>query len=182
MSGSQYTTHEGNSWANRVKHGSEKAPPDVNIGTDTILPFANGAEHQVSEHQSRPPEQYAHDEQDPMVVEHLLCSPADEAASVPGAVNKTDNNKNAMVDEETQASCPKVTKWCDLLTTDSDTEHYLEKQGKKREKSTQPKDDIEKGSDSDDNTIDAGTSQLTNTPSPKRTKKIKVDREVLTSR
>ena len=93
-----------------------------------------------------------------------------------------------MVDEgtpalsDTQATCPKVTKWSDLLTTDSDTEHDLEKQGKKREKSTQPKDDILKGSDSDDNTIDVGPSQLTKMPSPKRTKKIKVDREVLISR
>ena len=101
-----------------------------------------------------------------MVVEHLPCSPADEAASVPDAVNKTDNNKNAMDDEgtpalsDTQATCPKITKWSDL-TTDSDTEHDLEKQGKKREKSTQPKDDILKGSDSDDNTVDAGPSQLT---------------------
>jgi hypothetical protein len=188
MPGGQYTIHEGNSWANRVKHGSEKAPPDVNIGTNTIPPLANGAEHQVAEHQSRSPEQYAHDEQDPMVVEHLPCSPADEAASLPDDVNKTDNNKNAMDDEgtpalsDTQTTCPIVSKWSNLLTTDSDTEHDLEKQGKKREKSTQPKDDKQEGSDSDDNTIDAGSSQFTKMPSPKRTKKIKVDREVLTSR
>ena len=71
-----------------------------------------------------------------MVVEHLLCSPADEAASVPDAVNKTDNNKNAMVGDgtpalsDTQATCPKVTKWSDLLTTDSDTEHDLENRGR----------------------------------------------------
>jgi hypothetical protein len=81
-----------------------------------------------------------------MVVEHLPCFPADEAASLPDAVNKTDNNNIAMDDDgtnalsDTQATCPIVTKWSDL-TTDSDTEHDQGKQGKKREKSVQPKDD-----------------------------------------
>jgi len=45
MPGGQYKTHEVDSWANRVNNGSEKAPLDVNIGTNTILPFANGAEY-----------------------------------------------------------------------------------------------------------------------------------------
>jgi hypothetical protein len=81
-----------------------------------------------------------------------------------------------------QETCTKVTKWSDLLSTDSDTEHDLEEQGKKREKFTQPKDDIQEGNDSDDKTTDAGPSQLTKTPSPKRKKKMKVDREVLISR
>ena len=45
-----------------------------------------------------------------------------------------------MVDEgtpalsDTQATCPKVTKWSDLLTTDSDTEHDLEKTGEETRK------------------------------------------------
>jgi hypothetical protein len=188
MPGGQHTIHKGNSWANRVKHGTEKAPPDVNIGTNTFSPSANGAAHQVSEHQSRSPEQCAHDEQDPMVVEHLPCSPADEAASLPDAVNKTDNNDKFAMDDEgtpalsdTQATWPIVTKWSDLLTAGSDTEHDLE-QGEKREKSTQPKDDLQEGNDSDDITTDAGSSKFANMPSPKRTKKIKVDREVITSR
>jgi hypothetical protein len=177
MTGSQYNTHEGNSWANRVKHASDKAALDIQSRKYAVLPFKNAEELQIAVHQSRPSEQYANDEQDPMIVEDLPCSPADKAPSHPKAVNKSDNNTHAIFDEgnpvtsDTQETYTKVPKWSDLLTTDSETERDLEKQGKKREKSTKPKDDVQKGNESDDNTIDAGPSQLTKTPSPKRPKK-----------
>jgi len=63
------------------------------------------------------------------------------------------------------------------ITTESDDERGHEKQGKKRENSKQTKDDKQ-----EDNNTAAGTTQLNQTTSPKRTKKIKVDRDVLTAR
>jgi len=80
------------------------------------------------------------------------------------------------------ATCPNATKWSERISTESDAERDYEKQGKKRENSKPTKDDKHEDKESDDNNTDAGTSQLTQTTSPKRTKKIKVDRNVLTAR
>jgi len=83
---------------------------------------------------------------------------------------------------DTHGTCLNATKWSDLITTESDAKRDHEKQGKKRQKSKQTKDDKQEEKESDDNNTDAGTSQPTLTTSPKRTKKIKVDRDVLTPR
>ena len=66
LPGSQQTSHDGNSWANKVKRGTEKAPSDVNNGTNNIPLSSTGEAHQVIELQSRSPDQDAHEKQDPM--------------------------------------------------------------------------------------------------------------------
>jgi len=53
--------------------------------------------------------------------------------------------------------------------------------GRKREKSKQTKDDKQEDKESEDNTTDAETPQLTQSTSPKRSNKIKVDRDILTT-
>jgi len=83
---------------------------------------------------------------------------------------------------DTHATCPNATKWADLITTESDAERDHDKQGKKCEKSKHTKDDKQGDKESDDNTTDAGTPQVTQNTSPKRSKKIKVDRDILTAR
>lgn len=83
---------------------------------------------------------------------------------------------------DTHATCPNATKWSDLISTESDAERDHEKQGKKREKSKPTKDDKHEDKESDDNNTDARTTQLTQTTSPTRTTKIKVDIDVLTAR
>ena len=186
LPGSQQISHDENLLANRVKRGAQKAPSDVSNGKNNISLSSTGEARQVIELQSRSSDQDAHDEQDPMIVEHHLCLPADEAESPSDAVNTTDNNIIRMAEELTsapqdiQATCPNATKWSDLITTESDTERDHEKQGKKREKSQQTKDDKREDKDSDGNNTDAGSTRLTQTSSPKRTKKIKVERDVLT--
>ena len=90
--------------------------------------------------------------------------------------------EQSLAPPDAHATCPKATKWADLITTESDAEREHDKQGKKREKSKQTKDDKQEDKESDDNTTDAGTPQLTQTVSPKRSKKIKVDRDILTTR
>jgi len=100
-------------------------------------------------------------------------------------INKTDNIVRMEEEEssalpDTHATCPNATKGSDLITTESDAERDRDKQGKKREKSKQTKDEDQEEKESDDNNTDAGTphSQTTN---PKRSKKMKVDRDILTA-
>ena len=122
-----------------------------------------------------------------MIVEHHPCPLADVEESSSDTMNKTDNiikmaEELISVPTDTQETCHNATKWSDLLTTESDTERDHDKQGKKREKSKQTRDDKHEDKDNNDNITDAGSKQLTLTTSPKHTKKIKVDREILTSR
>ena len=74
---------------------------------------------------------------------------------------------------DTHATCPKVTKRSDLISTESDAKSDRDKQGKTREKSKQSKDDKQEDKESDDNITDAVITQLTQTTSPRRTKEIK---------
>ena len=83
---------------------------------------------------------------------------------------------------DTHATCPKVTKRSDLISTESDAKSDRDKQGKTREKSKQSKDDKQEDEESDDNITDAVITQFTQTTSPRRTKEIKVVRDVLTAR
>jgi hypothetical protein len=122
-----------------------------------------------------------------MTVEYHLCPPADEAVTLPDDITKTDNivrveEEQSLAPPDTHATCPNTTKWADLITTESDADRDRDKQGKKREKSKRTKDDKQEDKESDDNTTDAGTPRLTQTTSPKRSKKIKVDRDILTAR
>jgi len=89
------------------------------------------------------------------------------------------NEDLSLAPPDTQATYPNVTKWSDLISTEFDAERDHDKQGKKREKSKETKDDIQEDEESDDNITDAGNTQLTQTTSSKRTKKIKVDRDGL---
>ena len=73
-------------------------------------------------------------------------------------------------------------KWADLLSTDAESECEHDKQRKKREKSTQTKDDKQDGKGSYDITTETTTNQQTQMTSPKRSKKFKVDRDIITSR
>ena len=101
--------------------------------------------------------------------------------------NKTENidKKNEdrkLTPPDTQPTCPNVTKWCDLISNESDADHDHDKQGKKREKSRQTKDEAHEVEESEDNITDAGNTRFTQASSPKRTKKIKVDRDGLKAR
>jgi len=136
LPGSQQTSHDRSSWANRIKRGTEKAPSGVNNGTNNIPLSSTGEACQVIEPQSRSP--------DPMIVEHHPCPLADVEESPSDTMNKTDNiikmaEELISVPTDTQETCHSATKWSDLLTTESDTERDHNKQGKKREKSKQNK-------------------------------------------
>jgi len=186
LPGSQQNSHDANSWAQMVKRGTEKAPSVVNNGTNNVSLSSNGETRHVIELHSRSLDQEAHNKWDPMTMEHHLCPPADKAVSLSDDINKTDNS--VRMDEElglappdTHATCTNATKWSDLITTESDADRDHEKQGNKREKSKQTIDDKQEDKESDDNNTDAGTTQITQTTKPKRTQKIKVDRDVLTA-
>jgi len=170
-----------------VKRGAEKAPSVENSGTNNVSLSSNREARHVIEFHSRSRDQEAHNKQDPMTMEHHLCPPADKAVSLSDDINKTDNivrmdEELSLAPPDTHVTCTNATKWSDLITTESDAEHDHKKQSKKREKSKQTKDDKQEDKDSDDNNADAGNTRLTQTTNPKRTKEIKVDRNVLTAR
>jgi len=177
LPGSQQTSNDGNSWANMVKRGTEKAPSVINNGTNNVTISPNVEARQVSDLPSRSFDQDVQNKQDPMTVEHHLCPPADEAdLTLSDDINKTDNivrmeEEQSLAPPDTHATCPNAMKWADLITTESDDERDHDKQGKKREKSKQTKDDKQEDKESDDNTTDAGTPQLTQTTNSKRSKK-----------
>jgi hypothetical protein len=122
-----------------------------------------------------------------MILEDPKVSPTDKIPSHPNTVHTANNITHATRDEgnyvtpNTQGACIKLTRWSDLLTTDSEDELDLEKKKKKRENSVTPKDDEQRGYENDVSTSVAGTSKLTKTPSPKRPKKLKVERDTSTS-
>jgi len=102
-------------------------------------------------------------------------------------INKTENidKKNEdrnLTPPDTQPTCPNVTKWSDLISNESDAEHDNDKQGKKREKPKQTKDEAHEDEESEDNITDVGNTRFIQASSPKRTKKIKVDRDGLKAR
>jgi len=86
---------------------------------------------------------------------------------------------------ETQAlpaTCCSVMKWIDLIQTEKEQERTNDKQGKKREQSKLTKDTNNDDIDVDENMDEAARYQQTQTVSPKRQKKIKVDRDPKSSR
>jgi len=120
----------------------------------------------------------------PMTVEPHQCPPANEIMTPPKETNKTENNDRMNEDlslalPDTQPTCPNVTKLSDLISTEADAERDHDKQGKKREKSKHTKEETHEYEESEDNITEAGNTQFTQTSSPKRTKKIKVDRDGL---
>jgi len=119
-----------------------------------------------------------------MTVEHHLCPPEIQALTPSKEKHKTENidriNEDlSLAPSDSQPTCPNVTKWSDLISTESDAERDHDKQGKKREKSKQTNDETHKDEESDDNITDAGSTQFTQASSPKPTKKMKVDRDGL---
>ena len=71
--GSQQTSYDANSWTNMVKCGTKKAQSVGNNGTNDVSLSPNGEARRVVEFQSPSLDQDAHNEQDPMTVEHQLC-------------------------------------------------------------------------------------------------------------
>jgi hypothetical protein len=187
MTESQYKNRDENSWAERVRQGGEKATPVTHNGKSAVPPPKNAEEHQSDVHQPIHSEHYANDAQDPMILEEPIVSPADEVTSHPNTVHTANNITHATLDEgnyvppNAQGACTTLPKWSDLLTTDSENELDLDKQGKKRDKSITPKDDEQRGNENDVSTSAAGPSQPTKTPSPKRPKKLKVESDASTS-
>jgi len=79
-----------------------------------------------------------------MTVDPHLCPPANEIMTPSEETNKTENidrmNEDlSLAPPDTQPTCPNVTKWSVLISTESDAERDHDKQGKKREKSKQKK-------------------------------------------
>jgi len=146
--GSQQTSHDANSWANMVKRGTDKAPSVGSNGTKNVSLSSNEEARQVIEFHKWSLDQDAPNKQDPMTLEPPLCPPppADEVVSLSDDINKTDNivrmdEEPRLAPPDTHATCPKVTNWSDLISTESDAECDHDKQRNKREKSKQTKDD-----------------------------------------
>jgi len=120
-------------------------------------------------------------------VGNLICYLADKEVTV--SVDVGDSDEIVRTDEElitaptdTQATCPTVPTWSDIIANDADAERDHEKQGKKREKPQQTKEDNKRDEESDDNNTNAGITPLPQTTSPKHIKKFKIDTDVLTPR
>jgi len=101
-----------------------------------------------------------------MTVEQLLCPPSNELLTLSNEKNKTENidrmNENlCLAPPDTQPTCPNVTKWSDLISTESDAERDHDNQGKKLEKSKPTKEETQEDEESDDNITDAGNTQFT---------------------
>ena len=136
--------NDANSWANMVKRGTDKALSIVSNGINNVSIPPNGEAHQVIEPQSRSLGQEVHNKRDPMTVDYHICPPADEDVSISDDINKTENivrmdEELSLAPPDTHATCPKATKWSDLISTESDSERDHEKHGKKRGKSSQRK-------------------------------------------
>jgi len=127
VSESQKTSHDANSWTNTVKNGTEKAPSVGNSGTNDVSLSSNGETRQIIEFQWPSLDQGAHNKQDPMSVKHHLCTTADEVLSLSDDTNTTDNivkldEEPRLTPPDTHATWPNTTKWCDLISTESDDE------------------------------------------------------------
>jgi len=137
--GSHQTSQEQNSWANKVKRGIEKAPSADNNYSNDIPQSSNGEARQVIELRARSIDEDPHNKQVPMTVDPHLCPPANEIMTPSKETNKTENIDRMNEDlspatPDTQPTCPDVTKWSDLISTESDAERDHNKQGKKLEK------------------------------------------------
>jgi len=82
----------------------------------------------------------------------------------------------------TQNETPCVNKWDDLINTDIDAEQDQEEHGTKRDKSKLKKSDIQDEKESEDSTMENMKYPQTQMSSPKRLKKIKVDRDPIPAR
>jgi len=98
---------------------------------------------------------------------------------------KTNNREEDEQNTETfvlPATCLPATKWIDLISTDREHKRSNDKQGKKREQSKLTKDTTNDDIDVDENIEDANRYHQAQAMSPKRSKKIKVDRDPKASR
>ena len=75
MPESHQTSHDENSWANKVKRGTEKAPSVDNNNSNDISHSSNGDARQFIGLRARSLDEDPHNKQVPMTVEHLLCPP-----------------------------------------------------------------------------------------------------------
>jgi hypothetical protein len=191
ITGSQHNKRDGNTWAEKVRQGSETAMHITHNDNTEMESPKNIEERQMKKQQPRHSEQQENVAQDPMEMEESKIPPTEETPVNPKAkhtenkITQLTQDKGNYTPPNTQESRTNLPKWSDLLTNDSEDEldRDLDKQGKKkREKSTSPKED-EKRTDEDDtdNSIVA-TSKLTKTQSPKHPKKLKVERATSTSR
>lgn len=181
--GSQQTSHDTNSWANMVKRGIERAASIVNNGNDDDNNNNNASLSLTKEAQvvRSQPCALDHDEQnehDTISVGHHLCLLADNETPLSNDVKNLDETLS-MDDEllttplDKQTTCPTAPTWSHLIAAEPDAGRAHEKQGKKREKSKQTKENKQRDKESDYNNCDAGITLLSQTTSPKRTKKSK---------
>ena len=99
----------------------------------------------------------------------------------------SDSNNMEDVDQfsvppTTATTCAPVTKWSDIITTNTEHEDATEKQGKKREQANLTNEIQKEENDGDEDTEEITRHKLPQRTSPKHSKKIKVNSDAKTSR
>jgi len=124
---------------------------------------------------------------DPTSTEPHPCQPVNDSVTQVDNIQETDNIE--MLEEEINMAprakhneTPNKTKWDNLSNTNVDAEHDQEKHGEKREKSRLTKSNKEDEKESGDSTSESKKYPRSQMSNPKRVKKIKVDRNPITSR
>jgi len=170
-------------WANVVKCATQ---PKINATSDATRdsPRQNTKEthheqdrsivtHDLEEHEKYETKKYSLDNSN-------RCAMDYESMILNKDTLTSDSNKMQDVDQFSvppipATTCAPVTKWSDIITTNTEYEHATEKQGKKREQ-VNLTNEIQKGeNEGDEDTEEITRYKLPQTTSPKRAKKIKVD-------
>jgi len=188
--GTRQTSNDVNTWATIVKRPISNGPIISTSSTTNDLIPPNDEAIVISDPLTMPTDNVEHEtttrhDQTQMELSH---SPS-VADTVPNDEEGDNTNCSDMMEEErnqpthdSKHTCTYMQKWADVLSTDAESEYEHDKQRKKREKPVQTNDDKQDGKGSYDITTEATTNQQTQMISPKRSKKIKVDRDIVTTR
>jgi len=184
------TNHKTVTWANIVKSVNTEVVPTTNSptsgnSTPSVTETIRGTAQETLPHdkgghpkQQKPPFQDEKPHQcssEPETMTH-------DTETVRTEITIREDDKQKSETQALPATCSSAMKWIDLIQTEKEQERTDDKHWKKREQSKLTNDTNNDDIEVDENMEEAARYQQTQTVSPKRPKKIKVDRDPKRSR